>query len=172
MITAASAPWAIVFPLINCVYSVTKSSGIRERILIRRTIEIPFPTPFSVIRSPIHIRNALPAVSVQTTIAQFTKLYSSRSPCLPNPTAIAIDSISARATVTYLVIAAIFFLPSSPSFCISSSFGIAIVRSCMIMEDVMYGVILRAKMDILLKEPPVNASKKLNASPVWLAKKS
>ena len=56
---------------------------------------------------------------------------------IPNPTAIAIDSISARPTVTYLVIAAIFFLPSSPSFCISSSFGIAIVRSCMMIDDVM-----------------------------------
>ena len=35
----------------------------------------------------------------------------------------------------------------------------------------MYGVMLNAKTDIWVKEPPVNASKKLNASPVWLAKK-
>ena len=64
-----------------------------------------------------------------------------------------------------------FFLPSSPSFCISSSFGIAIVRSWMIMEDVIYGVILNAKMDIVSNEPPVKALKKLNESPVWFAKK-
>ena len=80
IITPASPAFAIVLPFMNCVYSVTKSSGTRETMLIRSTIEIPFPTPFSVIRSPIHIRNALPAVSVHTTIAQFTKLYSSRSP--------------------------------------------------------------------------------------------
>ena len=58
---------------------------------------------------------------------------------------------------------AIFFLPSSPSRCISSSFGIAIVRSCIMMEDVIYGVILNANTDISLNDPPVIASKKLNA---------
>ena len=36
------------------------------------------------------------------------------------------------------------------------------------MEDVMYGVMFNAKTDMLSKEPPVNASKKLNASPVLL----
>ena len=34
---------------------------------------IPLPTPFSVILSPIHIRKADPAVSVNTTIAALTK---------------------------------------------------------------------------------------------------
>ena len=54
--------------------------------------------------------------------------------------------------------------------CISSSFGIAMVRSCMIMDDVMYGVMFNAKMDIFSKDPPVNAEKKLNAPlDCWLA---
>ena len=34
------------------------------------------------------------------------------------------------------------------------------------IEDVIYGVIFSANTDILEKEPPVNASKKLNAPPV------
>ena len=76
------------------------SSGIRERILIKSTIEIPFPTPFSVILSPIHIKNAEPAVNVSTTIAAFTKLYSTSNPLRPNPTAIAVDWIKAKRTVT------------------------------------------------------------------------
>jgi len=38
------------------------------------------------------------------------------------------------------------------------------VRSWIMMEDVIYGVILSAKIDIFSKEPPVNAEKKLNAS--------
>ena len=62
-----------------------------------------------------------------------------------------------RPIVTYLVIDAIFFLPSSPSFCISSNLGIAIVRSCIMIEDVIYGVMLSAKRDILSNEPPVKA---------------
>ena len=37
------------------------------------------------------------------------------------------------------------------------------------MEDVMYGLIPNAKMDMLAREPPVNASRRLNASPVCAA---
>ena len=40
------------------------------------------------------------------------------------------------------------------------------------MEDVMYGVMLSAKTDILVNEPPVNASKKLYAPLFWLASNS
>ena len=36
------------------------------------------------------------------------------------------------------------------------------------IEDVMYGLMFKAKIDIVSKEPPVKALKKLNASPVWL----
>lgn len=56
---------------------------------------------------------------------------------LPKPTVIAILSIRASATVTYRVIEAIFFLPSSPSLCISSSAGMAMVRSCIMMDEVI-----------------------------------
>ena len=87
-------------PFINCSYKETKSLGIRERMLINKIIEIPFPTPFSVILSPHHIRNAEPAVNVRTTIAAFTKLYSLSNPLRPNPIAIAADWIIARITVT------------------------------------------------------------------------
>ena len=43
----------------------------------------------------------------------------------------------------------IFLRPSSPSRCISSNFGIAIVRSCIIMDEVIYGVMFNAKIDML-----------------------
>ena len=33
------------------------------------------------------------------------------------------------------------------------------------MDDVMYGVIFSARMDMFRKDPPVNASNRLNASP-------
>ena len=121
----------------NLVYNTTKSCGNDDKILNSRTTEIPLPTPFSVILSPIHIRNALPAVIVTTTT---TTLFIPKlliKPCLPKPIAIAIDSINAKATVTYLVYSIIFLRPSSPSFCISSSLGIAIVISCIIIELVM-----------------------------------
>jgi hypothetical protein len=42
----------------------------------------------------------------------------------------------------------------------------------MIMEDVMYGVMLNAKIDIEVNEPPVIALKNPNASEVCFAKKS
>ena len=40
------------------------------------------------------------------------------------------------------------------------------------MDEVMYGVMLNAKMEKFVNEPPVNASKKLKASPVCCAKNS
>ena len=68
-------------------------------MLIVSTIEIPFPTPFSVILSPIHMITVDPAVNVTTAVITFSALNSIRSPLLPNPIAIARDSINASATV-------------------------------------------------------------------------
>ena len=67
IITTARTAFAGIFPFTNCSYSVPKSLGIREIMLITSTIEIPFPTPFSVILSPIHISTAEPAVKVTIT---------------------------------------------------------------------------------------------------------
>ena len=83
------------------------------------------------------------------------------SPWLPNPITIDILSTSASATVIYLVMAVIFFLPSSPSFCSSSILGIAIPKSCIIIEEVIYGVILNANTEKFNNEPPVTAFIKL-----------
>ena len=70
-----------------------------EMILNRSTIEIPFPTPFSVIRSPIHISMALPAVIVTIATITFRAVNSTKSPLPPKPIDIATDCISASATV-------------------------------------------------------------------------
>ena len=88
-------------------------------------------------RSPIHIRRADPAVMVTTQITTFHTLNSYSRPRPPKPIPIARDSIRARATVRYLVYSAIFLRPSAPSFCICSSAGMAMVRSCMMMDEVM-----------------------------------
>ena len=59
-----------------------------------------------------------------------------------------------------LSIILVVFALTSPSRCISSNFGIAIVRSCIMMDEVIYGVMFSANIDILYREPPVMASKK------------
>ena len=100
MITAATTAGAISLLVTNCLNSPVSSCGILETMLIVRTMEIPLPIPFSVIFSPIHIKNALPAVNATITVITFNALYSCKSPCRPKPIAIALDSISANATVT------------------------------------------------------------------------
>ena len=80
MIIAATTAFAIGLFRTNCSNSVEISCGIREIILMVRTMEIPFPTPFSVILSPIHIRNALPAVNAATTVMILKTLYVSSRP--------------------------------------------------------------------------------------------
>ena len=133
--------------------------------MITRTMEIPLPTPFSVIRSPIHIRTVEPAVNAATSIITENALKCVRYPLLPKPMDIARDSKTDNTTVTIRVNCVSFFLPSSPSLWISSSLGKEIVRSWIMMEDVIYGVILNAKIDIFSKDPPVIALKKFKESP-------
>ena len=87
------------FPTRNLSYRVIISLGNVEMMLNRRTMEIPFPTPRSVIRSPIHISIALPDVIVAIATITLTALKSIRRPLPPNPTDMAIDCIRARPTV-------------------------------------------------------------------------
>ena len=100
MISPARVPFAIVFPLIKFSYSNVRSLGTLEMILMVSTMEIPFPTPFSVIRSPSHISIAEPAVRQATTTTPLKKSRFGIIPWRPNPIAIAIDSNKARPTVT------------------------------------------------------------------------
>ena len=65
---AATVATATDLPAIKRSYSISTSCGRLETILIRSTMEIPLPTPFSVIRSPIHIRRAEPAVIAAITV--------------------------------------------------------------------------------------------------------
>ncbi len=56
-------------PLIDD-YKATKSSGKRDTMLITSIIDIPLPTPLSVILSPSHIRRVEPAVRIATIITE------------------------------------------------------------------------------------------------------
>ena len=157
----ATVATATDLPAIKRSYNVIISCGVPDTILIRSTMEIPFPTPLSVILSPIHIRRAEPAVIAATTVRypQTLRWSSRRSPFSAKANCHCAGLEKSQATVRYLVYSAIFFLPSSPSFCISSSFGIAMVSNCIMMEDVIYGVMLSAKIDMEEKDPPVIALK-------------
>ena len=92
IITPERSAFAIIFPFMKLSYSVVISLGIRDTMLIKSTMEIPFPTPFSLICSPTHIKKAEPAVNATTTTIILTKLLSGINPLLPNPIAMAIDS--------------------------------------------------------------------------------
>ena len=71
--------------------SVAKSFGIEDRMLIKSTIEMPLPTPFSVILSPIHMRKAEPAVIAAIVTKILFRVKWVKRPWLPKPTAMAID---------------------------------------------------------------------------------
>ena len=72
--------------------------GILATIPAKMIREIPFPTPFSLICSPSHIRKAVPAVSTRiTSITENTLL--SITACLKRPTVRPMACISPRTTV-------------------------------------------------------------------------
>ncbi len=60
----------------------------------------------------------------------------------------------------YRVHCVIFFWPTCPSFCHSSSFGITTPSSCMMIDAVMYGMIPRKKIATFVIAPPENRSRK------------
>ena len=60
-------------------------AGILEDIPMKIIMDIPFPIPFSVISSPNHIRNAVPAVNVRTTVIMSSALDDNKA-WLKNPT--------------------------------------------------------------------------------------
>ena len=128
---------ATVCGFINVSYSVVMSLGTRDRILIIRTIEIPFPTPF--------LCNSLtnPHQECGTCSQRYNNCDNVHGCHIRNKSLTAKsdnhgDTFQQSQTYGHITCDSCqFFLPSSPSFCISSSFGIAIVRSSIMMDDVM-----------------------------------
>ena len=97
--------------------------------------EIPLPIPRSVICSPSHMTNTVPAVSVSTVISRnpmpgLATAIAPLGPCmLSRKIAIPIPWMIERTTVPYRVYCVIFFRPSSPSFASFSKYGITAWKS-------------------------------------------
>ena len=68
--TIAIVAFNTLCPFTKDLYKATKSSGKRDTMLITSIIDIPLPTPLSVILSPSHIRRVEPAVRIATIITE------------------------------------------------------------------------------------------------------
>ena len=133
--------------------------------------EMPLPMPRSEICSPSHMMNAVPVVSVMivmnrnaqpgfgTTIPKPPAFELSSQIEIPN------DCTSDSRTVPNRVYCVIFFRPASPSLLSFSRYGQTTVRSCRMIDAVMYGMIPRAKIVSLEKFPPENMSTKPRIEP-------
>src|SRR5690606_41219681 len=91
--------------------------GKRLMIPIMINIEIPFPIPLSVIRSPNHIQNIVPEVRIIT--ADIVKNVLSINIASEGIVVVSYEDPWANGIkmVRTLVIGLILFLPDSPSFC-------------------------------------------------------
>ena len=114
--------------------------GSRATIPAKMISEIPLPIPRSVICSPSHIRNAVPAVSVMTVISRNGQPgFSTNAPwfmpsspiAMPNPWIIAMPMVPKR------VYWMIFFRPRSPSLASLARCGITTVSSCRMIDALM-----------------------------------
>jgi hypothetical protein len=56
-------------PTTSCSPQPISVLGTRDTMEAKISIETPFPTPSSVIRSPSHIKNAVPAVEQMPIVA-------------------------------------------------------------------------------------------------------
>ena len=115
-------------PSLICVITPLTADGSLATIPPKIIIEIPFPMPYSLICSPSHIRNAVPAVRTMMMVIMLKALLSTIA-LLNRPIVRPTAWISPSTTVMYLVIAAIFLRPSAPSLARRSKYGNAIVSS-------------------------------------------
>ena len=124
---------------------LTISPGKTAMTCVKIRMDIPLPTPRSVISSPSHMITAVPAV-MQITIVAWVKIDSFTSsalgqlvnslPLLASAT-MPVDWRIARPMVRYLVYWVIFAWPAWPSSFSASRRGITTVRSCKMMLAVM-----------------------------------
>ena len=116
--------------------TLIKSEGILEIIPTNIMIELPFPSPFSVILSPIHINIILAETNVMITVA-IEKILSDVNALFITPRVIPTACIIANTNAVYLVYIFIFFLPSSPDFWSSFKLSKPTVKSCIMIEAVI-----------------------------------
>ena len=149
---------------------VAPCDGSREITLVKIRIDIPLPIPRCVMSSPSHMIMAVPAVRVSTMSATLGGVkIRTTPPCTSwlewKRNTSPVDWRSARITVMYRVAWVIFLMPISPCFCHVSSFGITTVRSCMMIELVMYGMIPSENTANCVSAPPENRS--MNCTTPW-----
>ena len=65
----AKPQYAGVEPVEISTHNVFRLDGKRDRMLIMMMRLIPFPIPFSVMRSPNHIKKIVPVVNVTIVVA-------------------------------------------------------------------------------------------------------
>ena len=134
--------------------------GIWLIIPAKITIEIPLPIPCSVINSPSHISNTEPAVMAVTDTIHSMAVGSPKVVVPPWRTVWrkinikAIDWTTASGTVITRVHCWILRRPDSPSLWSSSSFGMALVNSWIIILAVMNGLSPTSTKEKLDKAPP------------------
>src|SRR5208337_31003 len=139
--------------------------------------DIPLPMPRSLICSPSHMMNAEPVVSVRIVISvkPTPGWYTNDWPpsaCDCSVLAIVEDWMMLSKIVKYRVYWVIFRRPSSPSFCNRSRYGNTTVINCRMMDEVMYGMMPRAKIVSRRKLPPLNRSKIPSTDPADCLKRS
>ena len=149
----------------SCTQKLAISCGPLVTIPAKIITEIPFPIPFSVICSPIHIRNAVPAVKESVIVINPIIPVSSSAPELLRLMYKPAAWMNAKITVPYLVHLAITFLPSSPSLDNLSRAGIATARSCMMIDELTYGVMLIAKIEAFCIALPERIFTRLKSEP-------
>ena len=151
--------------------------GKRAMMPIKMMSEIPFPIPRSVICSPSHIMNIVPAVRNRTVLIVKANPWISKG-TIGCPSSVRLVSRTltphpcraATTTVPYRVSWFSFFRPSSPSFESFWKYGTTAPRSWRMIEELMYGMIPSAKIAAFLNAPPTNRSYSPNSVlAAWLA---
>ena len=130
-------------------------SGSAATLPAKLSTEMPFEMPYSVIISPIHMRKIDPPTATMMAVRNARCEEAVKIPCFSSTSRRLNDWSIASGTARMRPYCANFLRPASPSSWLSAlSEGDIIVRSCMMIEAVMYGPTPSMTIERFDRPPP------------------
>ena len=163
----SSASAGLISPLRTSSSVPPIAAGSPATMPARMIIEMPLPRPRSVICSPSHIRNMVPAVSVSVAMNTNWTPGLITTPWFWNATAAPAAWKIASATVPMRVYCVSLRLPASPSLRSACSVGTTTAIICTMIDAEMYGITPSARIDSRSSAPPENMLNMLRIVPCW-----
>lgn len=77
------------------------------------------------------------------------------------------SSVDTEPAIACLMVTTVFFLPSSPSFYVSSDFKVTVIEDYVVVSSIVWKMVLETGASVLMGRPPIGTSGGLGTSPIY-----